>query len=189
MYQRYFDTDLRLSTGFHIKKQLAPWTSLRTRNDLFFNSKKNHFLQLVNDFYGESMNGTRHEASFSYNYQFNSTYFLRQNNESQYRDKDHFFSLLHSMSLFQKLNPKSSLSYTLAHLFINPATSSSYFIDKHFLDIEFRRKLFKRHYYASIIPGLFATNNDQWQVRVALQLRIDVADGTSPGFLSTSDAS
>lgn len=176
-YDRFMDTDVRLTAGFDFNKKLIPWTNLKLKNDFFLSKSRNHYIQLINDFYGETLRGTEHRAQLNYNYKINSHLLLRQANSSVYRDFGNTFEVINSLIFFDKLSEKNSMSYSYAAVSNNLSAVSSYYLNRHLVDVGFRRRLFKKHYYISVVPGLIIPKEKSWEVLTALQVKFDVYIG------------
>ncbi len=176
-YERFMDTDVRLTAGFDFNKKLIPWTNLKLKNDFFLSKNRNHYIQMINDFYGETLKGTEHQAQLNYNYKINSHLLFRQSNSSVYRDFGHTLEVNHSLIFFDVISEKNSMSYSYAAISNNPSAVSSYYLNRHLVDVGFRRRLFKRHYYLSIVPGVIIPKEKSWEVLTALQVKFDVYIG------------
>lgn len=177
-YNRILDTDTRLTTGFDFKKHLlVPWTNLKLKNDIFLTNDKKHYIQLINDFYGETLNGTEHHALLTYNYEILKNLIFRQRNESRYRDLDHSFVVSQGVNLVQIIDYRNSMNYSYTAFFQNPATSHSYYLDRHVVDVTYRHRLSNKHYYVGFTPGAFMPKDKDWKVLLTFQFKIDIYFG------------
>lgn len=176
-YEKVFDTEVRLTAGFDFKNQLIPWTNLKFKNDFFITKDKRHYIQMINDFYGETLEGTEHHANLNYNYQFSKKWVFRQVNESRYRDFNNSLEVSHGINFYHFINSKNSLAYAYNTYFKNPTGISNYFLDRHIINVNYRRRLFKKHYYASVTPGLIIPKEKSWEVLTSLQLKIEIYFG------------
>lgn len=176
-YQRVKDTEVRLTAGFDFKNKLVPWTNLKFKNDIFLTRNKKHYIQIINDFYGESLEGTEHHANLNYNYQINKRLVFRQVNENRYRDFDNTLEVSHGINLYHFIDPANSLAYVYNTYFKNPAGISVYYLDRHIVNINYRRRLFKKHYYASITPGVIIPKDKSWEVLTSFQFKIEIYFG------------
>lgn len=176
-YERFMDTDVRLTAGFDFNKKLIPWTNLKLKNDFFLSKSRKHYIQMINDFYGETLRGTEHQAQVSYNFKINSHLLFRQANASFYRDFGNSLEVSHSFIFFDVISDKTSMSYSYSALLNNPSAVSTYYLNRHLIDVAIRRRLFKKHYYISIVPGLIIPKEKSWEVLTALQVKFDVYIG------------
>lgn len=176
-YQKVKDTEVRLTSGLDFKNKLVPWTNIKFKNDIFLTRNKKHYFQIINDFYGESLEGTEHHANINYNYQFSRRLVFRQVNENRYRDFDNSLEVSHGVNFYHFINASNSLAYVYNAYFKNPAGIDTYFLDRHIVNINYRRRLFKKHYYVSVTPGIIIPKDKSWEVLTSLQVRIEVYFG------------
>lgn len=176
-YEKVFDTEVRLTAGFDFKNKLVPWTNLKFKNDIFFTKDKKHYLQIINDFYGETLEGTEHHANINYNYQISKRWVFRQVNESRYRDFNNSLETSHGINFYHFLNAKNSFAYGYNAYFKNPSNISTYYLDRHIASVNYRRRLFKKHYYASLTPGIIIPKDKSWEVLTSFQIKLEVYFG------------
>jgi hypothetical protein len=176
-YEKIFDTEVRLTAGLDIKSTLVPWTNLKLKNDIFLTKKKDHYIQIINDFYGETQDGTEHQAHVTYNYQIAKNLLFRQTNQSRYKDLDHSLEVSNGLNLFHILNASNSMAYTYSGVSLNPGGRTTYFLDRHLINVSYRHRLFKKHYYVSVTPGLIIPKEKSWEVLTSFQFKIEIYFG------------
>lgn len=176
-YEKFNDTEVRLTAGFDYKRKLIPWTNLKFKNDIFFTKSKKHYLQIINDFYGETLEGTEHHANINYNYQLTKRLVFRQVNESRYRDFENTLEVSNGIHLYHFINARNSLAYVYNAYSRNPSAISTYFLDRHIINVNYRRRLFKKHYYVSVTPGVIIPKDKSWEVLTSFQFKLEVYFG------------
>lgn len=176
-YEKFNDTEVRLTAGFDYKHKLIPWTNLKFKNDIFLSKSKKHYFQIINDFYGETLEGTEHHANVNYNYQLTKHLVLRQVNESRYRDFDNTLEVSNGVHLYHFINARNSLAYVYNMYSRNPSALTTYFLDRHIVNVNFRRRLYKKHYYASVTPGVIIPKDKSWEVLTSFQFKIEIYFG------------
>ncbi len=176
-YEKFRDTEVRLTAGMDFKKKVVPWTNLKFKNDYFFTKDKKHYLQVINDFYGESLEGTEHHSNVNYNYQLTKKLVFRQVNETRYRDFDNTLEVSNGIQIYHFVNARNSLAYIYGVYSRNPSGRSTYFLDRHIVNVNYRRRLYKKHYYASFTPGIIIPKDKSWEVLTSFQFKIEIYFG------------
>lgn len=176
-YQNAFDTDVRLTAGFRIQDQLIPWTNVKLRNYLLKTKNDRHLMELIQDYYGESAEGLEHRGYLAYTYKINEQYLFRVSNESHYRDFDNSFQINQGLTVFQHVDYGNSLAYGIYGFSRNPGGQSVYFLDSVSASVAYRRRLYKRHYYLTVRPGVMSPKSKSWDVLPSLQVGIDIFFG------------
>lgn len=176
-YQNIFDTDLRLTAGVRIKDGLVPWTNVKLRNYLLKTRNDKHLMELIQDYYGETAEGLEHKGYLAYTYKINERFLFRVSNESQYRDFDNSFQISQGMTIFHNVDYGHSLAYGVFALSKNPAAQSVYFVDSYTASVAYRRRLYKRHYYLTIRPGVISPKEKDWELLAGIQVGIDIFFG------------
>jgi hypothetical protein len=135
-------------------------------------------MELIQDLYGETLEGLEHKGYLAYTYRINERFLFRVSNESQYRDFDNSFQISQGLTIFHNVDYGHSLAYGVYALSKNSAAQSVYFVDSYTASVAYRRRLHKRHCYLTLRPGVISSKSKDWELLAGLQVGIDIFFGT-----------
>ncbi len=165
----------KLTTGF-IFRDAAPYGNWRLSKNIQFTEKDN--LMLINDVFGDTEDRTGHRATIYYDHNFSQNTMFRFSNESVYRNEFHTFNTVHGVTLFQVFNDRNSIAHTASIASQNPQYSHSFFLSSYDIYSTYRYRIYKKHAFFDVIPGLSFPKNYAFESNWSIIFRLEIIFGS-----------
>lgn len=165
----------KLTTGF-IFKDTAPYGNWRLSRNFQLTEKDN--LMFINDVFGDTKDRTGHRFTAYYDHNLSQNLMFRFSNESVYRNEFHTFNTVHGTTLFQVMNDRNSIAYTASIASQNPQDLHSFFLSSYDIYSTYRYRIYKRHAFFDVIPGLSFPKKYDFETTWSIIFRLEIIFGS-----------
>jgi hypothetical protein len=174
-YQDLMGIETKLSTGVEFRSEIVLFGRFRITKNFVLTPRQK--ITFIHDVFDDTTDNKGQLGILNYDYSFNNKLMLRFLNEENYRDINNTFRTTHGLSLYHRLSDRNFLSYNYRAESINPEGQSTFFLNTHVLNVNFRRRLYREHLYYELGPGMIFPKTEGFEGLLAFMFRLELIFG------------